>query len=76
MDKRKKKLLFLLIVVIATIILIIVGSTFAYFSANVASEENAVDVGAAVFELALVDDQSLLKSQIIPSKEKYVNLFT
>ena len=74
MDNKKKKELFLLIVAIAVIILIGVGSTFAYFSANVASEESAVDVGAAVFEIALKDDGSLLKANIIPSKEKYVNL--
>ena len=74
MDKRKKKLIFSLIIAIAIIILISVGSTFAYFSATISSEENAVDVGAAVFEISLVDDTSLLKSQIIPSKEKYVNL--
>lgn len=74
MDNKKKKELFLLIVAIAVIILIGVGSTFAYFSANVASEEGAVDVGAAVFEIALKDDSSLSKANIIPSKEKYVNL--
>lgn len=74
MDKRKKKLIFSLIVAIAIIILIGVGSTFAYFSATVASEEGAVDVGAAVFEVALIDDTSLIKSNIIPSKEKYVNM--
>lgn len=74
MDNKKKKELFLLIVAIAVIILIGVGSTFAYFSANVASEEGAVDVGAAVFEIALKDDTSLTKANIIPSKEKYVNL--
>ena len=72
MDNKKKKELFLLIVAIAVIILIGVGSTFAFFSANVASEEGAVDVGAAVFEIALKDDSSLSKSNIIPSKEKYV----
>ena len=74
MDNKKKKQVFLLIVAIAVIILIGVGSTFAYFSANVASEEGAVDVGAAVFEIALKDDTSLTKANIIPSKEKYVNL--
>lgn len=74
MDNKKKKQIFLLIVAIAVIILIGVGSTFAYFSANVASEEGAVDVGAAVFEIALKDDTSLTKANIIPSKEKYVNL--
>jgi len=74
MDNKKKKQLFSLIVAIAVIILIGVGSTFAYFSANVASEEGAVDVGAAVFEIALKDDTSLTKANIIPSKEKYVDL--
>jgi len=74
MDNKKKKQLFSLIVAIAVIILIGVGSTFAYFSANVASEEGAVDVGAAVFEIALKDDTTLSKSNIIPSKEKYVDL--
>lgn len=74
MDKRKKKQIFTLIVFVAIIILIGVGSTFAYFNANVSSEESAIDIGAAVFEVDLQDDTSLIKSNIIPSKEKYVNM--
>lgn len=76
MDKKKKKIIFILIITIATIILIAVGSTFAYFSATIASEENAVSLGAAVFTLDLEDDTSLIKTQVIPSAEKYVDMST
>lgn len=74
MDKRKKKQIFTLIVFVAIIILIGVGSTFAYFSATVSSGESAIDIGAAVYEVDLLDDTSLIKSDIIPSKEKYVDM--
>ena len=76
MDRRKNKQLFTLIIVIATIILIAVGSTFAYFTATISSEENAVSFGAAVFTMDLEDDTSLLKTQLIPSAEKYVDAST
>lgn len=76
MDKRKKKQLFSLIVAIATMILILVGSTFAYFSANVSSNEGAVGTTAAEFEVALVDDTSLIKTALIPSAEIYVDYAT
>lgn len=76
MNDKQKKLIFSLIVAIAIVILIGVGSTFAYFSAAVSSEENAVSMGAAVYKLSLIDDTSLIKSQIIPSAEKYVDLAT
>jgi len=74
MDKKKKKLIFSLIVFIAIIILMIVGSTFAYFSATISSAENAVSFKAAEYKLSLVDDNSLMKSRIIPSAEKYVDM--
>lgn len=74
MSKKKKKLIFGLIVAIAFIILISVGSTFAYFSATIGSEENAVGIGSATFEIDLIDDTSLLKSNLIPSAVKYVDI--
>lgn len=74
MMEKKKKLIFALIVTIATVILFTVGSTFAYFSATMNSEENAVSVGAAVFKVDLLDDTSLIKGQLIPSAEKYVDI--
>jgi hypothetical protein len=74
MDKKKKKFLLLTLIVIATAILISVGSTFAYFTAMVGSPDNAVSLTAAVFQIDLEDDISLIKSQVIPSQERYVDL--
>ena len=76
MDGRKNKLIFTLIVIVATVILLAVGSTFAYFTATISSEENAVSFGAAVFTMDLEDDFSLIKTQLIPSAEKYVDAST
>ena len=73
MDNKKKKQLLVAIIYIATLIVSVVGATFAYFSAMTKSEENAVSMTAAVYKLSLEDDTSLIKGQIIPSKEKYVN---
>lgn len=74
MDNKKKKYIFSLILMIAIIILIAIGSTFAYFSAMVSSEENAVNLSAAVYKLELLDDTSLIKTRVIPSAEKYVDM--
>lgn len=75
MNDKKKKVLFGLIMVAATIILIGVGSTFAYFSASVTSQ-NEVIASAAEFELDLKDDVSLIKSRLIPSEERFVDIAT
>jgi flagellar basal body-associated protein FliL len=74
MDNKKKKSLLVAIIYVATLIVTVIGSTFAYFSAMTKSEENAVNLTAAVYKLALTDDTSLIKAQIIPSAEKYVDL--
>lgn len=75
MDNKKKKTLFGIIMAAATIILIGVGSTFAYFSASVTSE-NSITASAAEFELDLKDDVSLIKSRLIPSEERFVDIAT
>ena len=74
MDNKKKKTTFLLIILMATTILLIIGTTFAYFSASISSEENAVSLKSAEFAIELKDDPSLLKSHIIPTAEKYVDM--
>lgn len=74
MDNKKKKTLLVSIVYIATLIVTIIGSTFAYFSAMTKSEDNAVSMTAAVYNIGLEDDTSLIKAHIIPSQEKYVNM--
>ena len=76
MDERKKKQIFTFLIAIATAILLLVGSTFAYFSATVNSEIGAVGMVSAVFSLDMDDDTSLIKNQLIPSAEKYVDMST
>lgn len=76
MGEKKKKVILTLIISIATAILLLVGSTFAYFSATVNSEEGAVGMTAAVFTIDLENDTTLIKNQLIPSAEKYVDMST
>lgn len=74
MNDRNKKLIFVLLIVISTVILVIIGGSFAYFSTTTTSAENAITVGAASFALELEDDTSLIKNNLIPSIERYVDL--
>lgn len=74
MEEKKKKTIFLVIVTIAIVILIAVGSTFAYFTASVNSNEDAVSLGAAQLQIEFTDDTSLVKSTVIPSIEEYVDI--
>lgn len=72
--QKTKKIMFAALVTLATVILLSVGSTYAYFSAYITSTENAISMGAAVFEITMRDDISLVKTQLIPSEEKYVDI--
>lgn len=74
MEEKKKKTLLTLLILLALIILVGIGGSFAYFTASVSSEKDAVNVKAAVFEIDLEDDISLIKDNIIPSAEKYVDI--
>ena len=74
MEEKKKKTLLTLLILLALIILVGLGGSFAYFTASVSSEKDAVNVKAAVFEIDLEDDISLIKDNIIPSAEKYVDI--
>lgn len=71
---RKNKTILILLIFVATIILVAVGSSFAYFSTMAESAPNAVNVRAAEFSLGLEDDTTLVKSNIIPSIEAYVDI--
>ena len=70
-DTKSKK--FLLFIIIANIFIVSVGATFAYFAATTESNEDAVNLEAAFFELGLEEDTSLIKTKVIPSKEIYVD---
>lgn len=74
MSDKKKKTILAGLVFFAITILLIVGSTFAYFTATVSSNENAISVGAATFVIGLTDDTDLVKNNLIPSIEEYVDI--
>jgi len=74
MDEKNKKKIYYAIVALALIILVGVGSTFAFFSVSVASDANAIGATAAVFEIGFEDDESLIKGNIIPSEERFVDI--
>lgn len=74
MDIEKQKKIFLALIALASIILMFAGVTFAYFSATVSSNENAVEFKSARLELRLTEDTSLVKSNLIPSAEEFVDI--
>lgn len=75
MDENKKKsTLLVFLILIAVVILITVGSTFAYFSVTISSNENAVSMKAAEFRIDFEDDISLIKGNVIPSEERFVDI--
>ena len=74
MNNDKKRSLFTTIIYVANIVVVAIGSTFAYFSVMVESETNAVSMEAAEFKLEIIEDVSLIKTQVIPSAERVVNL--
>lgn len=73
MKKKEDKMLLFLIVAIAMSILIVVGASFAYFSVSVKSEDNVVNFVSLKLDMDLSEDVSLIKSNIIPSIEEYVD---
>lgn len=76
MNNIKIQKFFLLFIMIANIIIISIGATFAYFGAVTSSDENVIALEAAVFELDLEEDISLLKTQVIPADELYIDYGT
>ncbi len=71
-DKEKNKM-FIMIVVFAIVILLAAGSTFAYFQTTTNSDEGAITTKSAEFKMKLTDDITLIKGNIIPSIEDYVD---
>lgn len=69
-DKREdKRGIFLGIVGVLTLIVAIVGASFAYFSVNAKSTDNAVTVTAASVQIVFEDGNIIEANQLIPSSQ-------
>lgn len=69
MDKEEKRGIFLGIIGVLTLIVAIIGASFAYFSVNARSKEDAVTVQAATVQIVYDDGQELNLQELIPSKK-------
>lgn len=67
MDREEKRGIFLGIIGVLTLIVAIIGASFAYFSVNAKSSDDAVTVQAASVQIVYEDGQDLMLNNIIPS---------
>jgi len=69
MENRKGSGIFLGIIGVATLVVAIIGATFAYFSATAQSNADAVTVQSATLALGYEDDNTGLKTNLIPADD-------
>lgn len=74
MNENNNKNLLVILIFVATVILVAIGATFAYFSTSISSNVNAITATSAEFTLELEDDADLVKGNLIPSEERYVDI--
>ena len=71
MENKKGSGIFLGVIGVATLIVAIIGATFAFFSANAASAEDAIQATGATLKLGYSDDKGAgLKFNLIPATDK------
>lgn len=68
-NKNDKRGIFLGIVGVLTLIVAIIGASFAYFSLNARSNEDAVKVKAATVQIVYEEGQNIAIDNIIPSEQ-------
>lgn len=68
-NKKDKRGIFLGIVGVLTLIVAIIGASFAYFSLNARSKDDAVKVKAATVQIVYEDGQNIVIDNIIPSNQ-------
>lgn len=67
MENKRGNEIFLGVIGVATLLVAIIGATFAFFSANAQSGEQAITATGASLKLGYDDNTTLLKSHLIPS---------
>lgn len=69
MEEKDNRGLFLGVIGVLTLIVAIIGATFAYFSASVSSNDNAVAVQSATIAISYIDGQVISADNLIPATE-------
>ena len=71
MENKKGSEVFLGVIGVATLIVAIIGATFAYFSADARSGNEAVNVASTSLTIAYDDDGTGLRTDMIPTVSTY-----
>lgn len=71
MENKKRSEVFLGVIGVATLIVAIIGATFAYFSADARSGNEAINVASASLEIAYEDVATGLRTDMIPTVSTY-----
>lgn len=76
MENKRGNEIFLGVIGVATLLVAIIGATFAFFSANAQSGEQAITATGASLKLGYDDNTTLLKSHLIPSTKEIAHYST
>ena len=72
MENKKGSEIFLGVIGVATLIVAIIGATFAYFSADARSGNEAINTASTQLDIAYSDDEGAgLHTDLIPTEEVY-----
>lgn len=69
----RKKMIFYMIFAVSVLIMVVVGATYAFFEAMVSSDPNSVGLETLEVSLLLEDDNSYVKSNIVPASSEIVD---
>lgn len=71
MENKKGSEIFLGVIGVATLIVAIIGATFAYFSADARSGNEAINISSTSLEIAYDDNTDGIKTSLIPTVVDY-----
>lgn len=71
MENKKGSEVFLGVIGVATLVVAIIGATFAYFSADARSGNEAINIASTELTIAYDDDSTGLRTDLIPTVSTY-----